>query len=250
MKTKLALLSSAVLLALTGVSALAADIAPEPMMYDWSGFYIGVNGGYGWGEKESVEITETDLITGLDFGTRDVGDLKLKGFFGGGQAGFNIQSGALVFGIEGDIQASDIDGDFGPNVLPFQSAPTYSGSGDIDWFGTVRGRLGWAFDRGLLYVTGGIAFADVDLEVDFIDSQGQNARLHDDGTRTGFALGGGGEWALSDRWSAKLEYQFLDFGEKALDAPVRNLADVPFSLRTNKIDTQIHTVRLGVNFHF
>ena len=248
MKIKTILFSSAVLFAWSSITVQAADIiAEEPQVYDWTGFYLGANGGYGWGEKESVIVTTFLTGTGV-VNVSEVGDLKPEGFFGGGQAGYNFQSGPVVFGIEGDIQLSDIDDDFSTTIRD----NFYDGSEDIDWFGTVRGRLGWGMDRALLYVTGGIAFADVDLKVDFTDTLGRVSALRDSGTRTGYVLGAGGEWAFSDRWSAKLEYQFLDFGSESMDAQVHGpqLPVQPLIHSTNEIDTQIHTIRLGVNFQF
>ncbi len=149
---------SAVSVFALAASANAADMyrAPEPIgsykdapaaYVNWSGFYVGVNGGYGWGSNNELH----------SYGNAPV-DFTSEGGFGGGQAGYNWQRDRIVFGIEADIQGAGIDG----------SATTSSGSAssNLDWFGTVRGRLGLTIlDSGLLYATGGFAFGGVQDKV-------------------------------------------------------------------------------------
>ena len=138
------LLTAASVIALTA-SANAADLyrgAPAAGGYKdtpnigvtWTGFYFGANGGYGWSNKEDP--------------------IKPDGGFGGGQIGYNIQQGNIVFGVESDFEGADITKDgivSGRNV-----------TAKMDWFGTVRGRLGYAYDRALIYGTGGFAYGEID----------------------------------------------------------------------------------------
>src|SRR4051812_24355861 len=148
------LLSSVALLGLTA-GAFAADLpgrsAPAPMMamplFTWSGFYVGVNAGYGWNNNDHAVVSPAGTIlavTGEDDG----------GFVGGAQVGYNFQFGSFVAGVETDLQYADIGG-----RGAFTVAGTNFFTDDSDnYFGTVRGRLGFAIDRALVYATAGFAY--------------------------------------------------------------------------------------------
>ena len=201
-------------------SAWAADLGPyrpytppppapiqsyaEPPI--WEGAYIGLNGGYGW---SSSNFAEPD------------------GAFGGGQLGYNWQRDRFVFGVEGDLQASDINAS---KDVAFGNATT-----DIDWFSTVRGRVGIAAGPWLLYGTGGVAFADIANRVDIgLDT------LRNSETQVGYAVGGGLEWAFARNWSARAEYLYLGFGDTTLSGGGNEV----------KVNNDVQTVRLGVNYKF
>ena len=141
---------------LSSACAYAADLGPyrapppperdyyEPvrdMPWSWRGFYAGVNAGYAWGGDDSVTLSGP--------GGTATGTLEPNGWFGGGQIGYNAQFQSLVFGIEADLQGADI------------SDGNAFASTNVDWFSTVRGRVGYAAGPALLYATGGFAFADV-----------------------------------------------------------------------------------------
>ena len=203
----------AVALLAMSTGAWAADLgpynsytpAPQPeVRYDspsiWQGAYVGINGGYGWSDSNPTSA---------------------EGGFGGAQVGYNWQRGRLVFGIEGDFQGGDIGG----SVTDFD-ATLHS---EINWFSTVRGRLGIATGPWLIYGTGGVAFADIDTRVRFDDGDSWKTS----GTETGYAVGGGLEWAFAQNWSAKAEYLFVGLGED--DFGVNN---------------DFHSVRLGLNYKF
>lgn len=180
------LLSSVALLGLT-VGAVAADLpsrrAPAPVVslpvFTWTGFYLGVNAGYGWSDSNDV------VINGVRFNSNNDG-----GFVGGGQLGFNYQMGAIVIGLEGDLQWADLGG----RSLVVNGVRVDSSN---DWFGTIRGRAGVAVDRALIYATGGFAFTDGD---------------------GGWALGGGLEYAFTNNLSAKIEglYVSVDNGNNVV----------------------------------
>jgi len=206
------LLSSVALLGLA-TGALAADLpsrrAPAPIIaavpvFTWTGFYVGVNAGYGWNANDSI------TVGGLTFDLDDEG-----GFVGGAQAGYNYQIGSFVVGLEGDIQYADFGGD---------DRFDFDGDGILDddfntsdWFGTVRARAGVAFDRALIYATGGFAFAD-------------NA--------TGWTVGGGLEYAFTNNLSAKIEGLYVN-----LDQDDNNF----FAIDN---DAEFGVVRAGLNFRF
>ncbi|MDI4658654.1 outer membrane protein [Xanthobacter autotrophicus] len=168
---------------------------PAPV-FSWTGFYIGANAGYGWGSGQ-------DALGGALGGA----GIDPKGWFGGGQVGYNYQFGNnVVAGIEADLQGGDISaGAAGPlggqlGVLGLSST--------LDSFGTVRGRLGYAFGPILPYVTGGFAWGN--NSIDYLGaSQSQ--------THTGWTAGAGIEYALTDHWTAKTEYLYTDLGSKFYD---------------------------------
>jgi outer membrane immunogenic protein len=270
---------------LTSVAALgsanAADMyrAPEPAMggykdgpvaQTWTGFYAGINGGYGWSADDSKlagtangaqggcplpQICKVTLVSGSGSKAFDT-----SGGFGGGQIGFNWQpvSGGykdgqtlshFVFGIEADIQGAGIDGT-GSAILLSNAPGTASATGknDLDWFGTVRGRLGYAMDATLLYFTGGFAFGSVRDTLSLTTTVGSTPTASKSETETGFVIGGGVEHLFSPRWSAKIEYQYIDLGDDKLSAAagVNNIN----SAATLDAEHKYHTVRAGLNYHF
>ena len=207
------LLPSVALFGFAG-AASAADLPvraapPAPIIaavpvFTWTGFYVGVNAGYGWNANDSI------TVGGLTFDLDDEG-----GFVGGAQAGYNYQIGSFVVGLEGDIQYADFGGD---------DRFDFDGDGILDddfntsdWFGTVRARAGVAFDRALIYATGGFAFAD-------------NA--------TGWTVGGGLEYAFTNNLSAKIEGLYVN-----LDQDDNNF----FAIDN---DAEFGVVRAGLNFRF
>jgi outer membrane immunogenic protein len=230
-------------------AANAADMyrAPEPFagggykdvpVASWTGFYAGVNGG-GAFDGNSGEIKEFRASGSL----RDrYKAIELSGGFGGGQIGYNWQGvwhPHLVLGVEVDIQGADISDHYrAPALL---SRVVGNLDANVDWFGTVRGRIGYAFDSSLLYATGGLAYGSVKIKYnDGIDNIGR------DDTQTGYVVGAGFEHKFSPRWSAKVEYQYINLGDEKLTG---NIISNGAPLHTNDITTDFHTVRAGLNYH-
>jgi outer membrane immunogenic protein len=221
MKTKL-LLGVAVL-AVTCVPVLAADIparvpvakAPPPMvqLFDWSGLYWGIAGGYGWGDSSHSEAG------GLANGSFDA-----NGWLLGGTLGYNWQAGQTVLGIEGDWSWSGIDGSGASAGGPIST--------ELNWLATGRVRAGYAVDNYLFYVTGGAAWGKVEAANAGIGSGSD--------TRLGWTVGGGVETMLTPNWTAKLEYLYVDLGDKntyTAGGPV-------------EVALTSHIVRLGLNYKF
>ncbi|RTE90782.1 porin family protein [Bradyrhizobium sp. LVM 105] len=189
-------------------SAEAADLnygqrAPytvnQPLnAYSWAGPYLGGNIGYEWG---SVDNNPS----------------KPSGFVGGVQAGYNFQNGPWVFGVEGDIQVSGADDTFAPWKF---SNP---------WFGTLRGRAGYAFNNVLFYGTAGLAFGEL---------RGQTFGWAESHTTAGWTIGGGAEVGLAPNWSAKLEYLYID------------LSTSQFAITGVSNGYSASVVRAGVNYRF
>lgn len=233
------------------LAAQAADlsepyIAPAPVPYveafTWTGLYGGVNIGYAFGGSDNVGIHQNP--GGYD---GRYGKLGMSGIFGGGQVGGNMQFGNFVFGLEADIQAADID-DKASGSNAFRSTAAKS---SVDWYGTLRPRLGVAFDRTLVYATGGLAFGGVDYRAATINAAGDYASFKKGTTRTGYTVGGGVEYALDSAWSVKAEYQYVNFGKYNVSGSEYDAggASTGRTLST-KATPDFHSVRLGFNYRF
>jgi len=205
--------------------SLAADL-PRPAYkapvyvapFSWSGFYVGINGGYAWGSTKLTNVVGTQSF-------------DTTGGLAGGTLGYNLQTGNWVWGLEGDIDASWLKGDS-------TSAPLCAGGVGCElkqtWFGTARGRIGYAFDRWLPYATGGLAVGDSKITVPNSNSQTD--------TRVGWTAGAGLEWAFLGAWSAKIEYLYADLGTKTCAAATCVVA--------TDVDMTENIVRLGINYRF
>lgn len=226
--------------ALLASTALAADlpayeaapmVAPVPTTYDWTGFYIGVNGGYGWGDsnfkfKDVGTSSRTDFDGGLAGGQIGA-NLQLGGFLGGG----------VVIGIEGDIDWTDISGSDACHN------PAFDCNVDINYLASVRGRLGYAFDRFLVYGTGGVGFGDVDYNIRPNVGGGGRFRGSSD-TQVGWVAGGGVELGFWRNWSVKGEYNHFDLGTQNT-----SIGDLSNLTRTD-VDLKVDTVKFGINYRF
>ena len=249
-------------LALAGMtfSASAADIvrpAPPvvapPVVYNWSGFYIGGNVGGKWADQDGdIFLDQVVGFTPLDLLAFGNGGKDETAFVGGGQIGYNWQAGAWVFGIEGDFQGTTLERTFaaGPGVpVPFLPGDTISVSND--WQASIRGRIGYAWDRLLVYATGGVAFANLEATVALVPVGGVPGLFASaSDTLTGWTVGGGIELALWDNWSLGVEYRFSSF-----DAGDFALGNIPITLITtaplrSSFDLETHEVTARVNYRF
>ncbi|BAT59536.1 OmpA-like transmembrane domain protein [Variibacter gotjawalensis] len=246
--------------------ALAADLgrpvykAPMvmPVYFSWNGFYIGGNAGYAW-SHEDVRTTgqSTANIANVAGGARpaNVG-MRPSGFTGGAQMGYNMQAGNWVYGIEADIAYTDLSET--RTIVTTGLAPGFAPNlqntfrQELEYLGTVRGRLGYSWDRTLLYVTGGFAYGGVNNSATFTGANGAVVQFQGgrDRIRTGYAIGGGAEHALAGNWSVKLEYLYYDLGRDNI-----NVALVPGSLGAptgynSRFDNSGHLVRAGINYRF
>ncbi len=250
---------AAALVALGSASALAADLPPRgydkaPAMAaaatNWSGLYIGGNLGYGWGNGNTafsfshVSVDSTAL------------DIKSKGAIGGAQIGYNWQMGAIVAGLEADIQGSGIESSrrspfFNTEVNAFIPGNFLSTEQKLSWLGTVRGRLGAAVTPDLLlYTTGGLAYGHVDASANTFFNSDLQFPASVSKTKAGWTVGAGAEWMFARNWSAKLEYLYVDIGSESASAIQTDVpADPLFKVRYTW-HTQENIVRAGVNYHF
>jgi len=183
-----------------------------PSAPSWSGLYLGVNAGYGFGKSN------------WDFPAISTSP---KGYLVGPTLGYNFQTGSFVFGLEGDYDFSGMKNSAACGAGTCETSNT--------WLATVRGRLGYAgFDNWLLYVTGGGAFGNIKASNSLAGNASSN--------RTGYALGGGVEYALWSNWSVKLEYLYVDLGK--FDC------GIACGAVTDDVSFKANTVRAGINYRF
>lgn len=232
------------LLTVTTGTASAADLpfkappALAPVGMTWSGFYLGANAGGGWSNA------------GIDFSTAGLPafasvDNELSGAIAGGQVGYNWQSGAWVFGVEADLQWSNMKGGLSAPCPPgFCAGLAASFDQKMPWFGTARGRLGYAAAGWMIYATGGYAYGRVETHA-FATAGGLVADVSREDSRSGWTAGGGIEVAVSANWSVKAEYLYLDFGSR--DGSW-TLTGLPVITDSTHLTTNI--ARGGVNYRF
>lgn len=245
----------AALLAMTVLSgqAFAADAivsAPEPApvqdiaTFNWSGAYIGAHAGYGWGKTRDVDHPRP----------ADLPEKKPKGGLGGIQAGYNWQfDNNVVLGAEADVSFGSIKKDWDGRTINVHS-PYYT-KDEIGVHGTVRARLGYAADRFLPYITGGLAWADMKHTLGCDNSRPAittncavtNFETKKSKTSVGYVVGAGLEYALTDNWTVKGEYLFTDLGKNKVTIVDPNYPN--FHSERN-FKTRFNEVRIGVNYKF
>lgn len=237
-------------------AAPIAPIAAVPV-FTWTGFYVGANVGYAFDADTRATTVGTPgflglVPAGIVPGELDTGD---DGFTGGGQIGFNYQFGALVAGIEADLQFLDSNKSTaftGAAVLGTQL--TTQAESDIDYLGTVRGRLGFAFDRLLVYATGGLAYGDVSSRAGVTGVQapalvwtGRSSEV-----QFGWTVGGGIEYAVTNNLTLKAEYLYYDLGDQTVRT-IPNAAAaavVPGVAYDARFETSGQIARVGLNYKF
>ena len=293
---------STALVALAGSAALAADLpsrvappvyAPPPLpAFTWTGAYIGINAGYVDGLTRFDRTTgflannNASLATGIRTSRHTIDD---DGFTAGGQIGYNYQLGniggfgfggagsGIVVGVEADAAYTDLDrtdtlgntSNFGALVTPNSPATTRLDQyrANLDFLGTVRGRIGFAFNQFLIYGTGGFAYGDVNRRTTYF---GPNANTtpffqgSNNGLKTGYAYGGGIEYALpansflsflnffhSSAVTIKAEYLHYDLGTDRLTFPaVGAAAALGLGGYTERVHTEGDVARAGINYKF
>jgi outer membrane immunogenic protein len=264
------LLLAGVALVALGVagSAVAADLPVEPVykggplivpVYDWTGFYAGISGGYSRGTASNAYT-----FTGI---ASVVGSTQVNGGVFGGQAGFNWQAMPnFVVGFEVDLQGTWQNGTDSPPGVPGVCVPvtlqcivatdTIGVDQSLRWFGTARARAGFLpWDHVMLFVTGGAAFGEVEsnatitnIGTSIFGTTATAARTSGTATNTrgGWTVGGGSEWVLSGPWTAKLEYLFVDLG--TVTNTFVGGGALPTVVASSHVKDNI--VRIGINYRF
>jgi outer membrane immunogenic protein len=221
-----------------GGAAEAADLpapapyeAPAAPAFTWTGFYVGGHAGYGWGDFGSEP---TDAY-GAD---------KPDGFFGGVQAGYNFQfDNRLVLGIDADASFGNLKSGYTAGFSDEDIELSFGHQLELRSFGTVRGRVGYAFDRVLPYATAGLGWARTELDFSNDVTMGGmpviSSAASDKQTLTGWTVGAGLEYAITDNITAKAEYLYTDLGSKDFDLGTPVSADLT-----------LQTVKFGLNYKF
>ena len=239
-------------LLLAPVSASAADYAPVPapvyapppplvpmqVVPLWSGFYVGGNLGGGWAHSpSSFSVGGPVFASARNYAS---------GAIGGAQIGYNWQYGAFVFGGESDIQFANGEGSLSAFCPASRCGVTVAARVDqkMNWFGTSRGRLGYAQDSWLVYFTGGYVYAAFQTDASAL-AGGVTAHADEGGNRSGWTVGGGVEIAFTREWSVKAEYLYADLGDRI------TAWTVPAVPRFSHDDSlNMNIVRVGVNYRF
>jgi outer membrane immunogenic protein len=205
----------------TPLAAFAADKRPPVYkgparsigVYNWTGVYVGGTVGYSTGTSQ------------WDVDGLSIADISPKGMMYGGTLGYNMQAGSLVYGLEGDFSFSDMKG----SAI---GAPLVSCDLSDNWLATLRGRIGYAFDRFLPYLTGGGAYGNVEAA-----TSSALGSISDSGSRLGYTVGAGVEYAFLSSWTAKIEYLYVDLGK--------------FETSTvTDVSSHEHVFRFGLNYKF
>jgi len=239
-------------------SALAADLPvarpapayyPAATVYDWGGGYVGINGGYAFGQSEWSDPHNPS-------GLGSTGNFNVNGGLVGGTMGVSGQFGAWLLGVEGDFDWQGLSGTSGSDFCSslFTSTKIHSTPAGLDcktasnWLGTIRARGGYAWDRVLVYGTVGAAGANVETALTGLPFQNN--------VRFGWTAGAGLEWAFADNWTFKVEYLFVDLGK----APCNHgyscgfdraaTATLPALNASDLVQLNENIVRVGVNFKF
>jgi outer membrane immunogenic protein len=226
-------LVSAAAAALIASTAGAADLPsyeaygtpPAPQGVNWSGFYIGSQLGWAWGNGDAE----------FDNGAPSL-NYDPNGFVIGGHAGYNYQWGSLVAGVEGDIEWADVDGGSDSSGAGITS----SGSIEMNWDASIRARIGGAFQRALLYTTAGAAIGGFDVDGGPVGASTSSFSS----TEWGWTAGAGVEYAIMPNITTRVEYRYTDFGK------VEGSVAPAFAGTDESVDFSTQTVRAGLSYKF
>ncbi len=217
--------------------APATYVPVVPTVYNWSGVYIGINGGYGFGTSNWTDAHNQS-------GVNTTGDFSTSGFLAGGTVGGNYQWGQFVLGVEGDFDWSNLKGSSGSGFcIFFPGAPSCQTASN--WLGTARGRVGYAFDRILVFATGGGAFGNVQSGLSNLPLQST--------TEYGWTAGAGVEAALTQNITVKIEYLYVSLMNGTCNVAGSCGTDVvgpPAVVANDSVKFTESLVRAGINYKF
>jgi outer membrane immunogenic protein len=232
-------MTTASVLALCVVGAQAADLLVAPVVeapaaFNWTGFYIGVHGGIGGGDFDTSFVNDAGDYA-IDWSNNAFGG------FGGVQVGYNYQFAPnWVAGVEADLAASGISASHDER----QGSFNYGLETKIDWFGTLRGRIGYAWDNVLVYGTGGAAYGDIKAKAYKSDEPDNGFEVSD--TQWGWTAGAGVEYGITPNVTLKAEYLYVDLG--SIDFDGYNV--LPELNGHTSADAAFHTLKAGLNYKF
>jgi outer membrane immunogenic protein len=226
--------ASLILLGFAG-HAVAADVVTEPpppelpVVFDWTGFYAGVQAGGGWGD---VDVAAGGVTTSYD----------ISGAYGGGHLAARWQINQFTLGAEAEINYAGIDGD----ALLLGPAGASTGlETKINWFGSVNGELGVPFDRFLIYGTAGVAFGHIEQTVS-ATVPASFLSIEESDTSVGWTAGAGVDYAVTDNIVVGARYRYYDFGTSDFDGATNGI----ITILPQEVDTKLHTVSLKASYKF
>jgi outer membrane immunogenic protein len=240
--------------AAAGDLQLKARPLPPSLAFNWTGFYVGGNVGYSSSDRKSSSLT---LTSPNETPVSDSFTLAPSGWLGGFQAGYNWQTNNLLFGIEGDWQRTNQKDSFCGFFNCEPANETNDGSTTINqklsWIATLRGRIGYAQDRWLIYLTGGAAWGKVHTDISEVCPDGCGPNVSDESatfgsfskTKSGWVVGTGIEVALTDNWSLKGEYLHVDLG--TVTNSITGTGPFTTTLQSRVRD---EIARVGINYRF
>ncbi len=235
----------------------------------WTGFYAGVHGGYHWSESRQSATPGGDWVGDPDWpaiSAQVTRNLNLDGFNGGVQAGYNLQSGNIVYGLEVDATWLDASSSYQTPTFPGLAAGTWNaaGSASIDWLTTIRGRLGVTSGNALFYGTLGLAIADTKFsqrisyvnvvvvpELPLTNAAGGQNSGSSSNLQYGLAAGGGLEFKLDRSWSVKAEYLYVNLGKESATSTFTSPINAGvYTVNHHNNFNSLNLVRLGLNYNF
>jgi outer membrane immunogenic protein len=229
--------------------ARAAPVYQAPVVAPtWTGLYLGVNGGDGWAANFKASSTFFDP-TGVNVITPATSNMKATGAVFGGQLGYNWQTGNWVWGVEGDFDSASIEkfNNAGATVVAAGAGITESLHTKVDWLASIRGRLGYVWGPGMIYATGGGAWASVDFDA---GGPVNDFPLLSTSTKSGWTVGAGYEWLINPNWSVRGEYLYYKF-MNTTSTTVAAGTVLPGTFTTHTLaDFNISVVRFAVNYKF
>jgi outer membrane immunogenic protein len=242
----LALLASAGVATAADMAVKAPIAVPTPA-YNWTGWYAGLNIGGGWGQSNN---SFNAVLPVAGFAVAGADRTHMDGVIGGGQLGYNLQTGMWVVGVETDIQGSGQRGSNGTTCAAAAGCgvgATIADREKITWFGTTRGRVGITSGSWLAYVTGGAAYGGLSATgVTTLPAVG-SITVSKSSTQAGWTVGGGVEAALTGKWTWKVEYLYMDLGTLSASVPDPFIVGATVGGSAHFTD---NILRGGVNLHF
>ncbi len=218
-------------------AAFADETIPEPTQ-DWTGAYVGAQGGYGWSSADVSNMEFEGAPSGIP-----AFDVGLDGAMGGLTAGLNYQTGRVVFGLESDISLTWVSG----SDDTYEGSPGFTSEADLHWLSTLRARAGIAMDRILVYATGGLAIGSVEGTIHDDYGLAGIITTHDTTTHLGWTMGAGAEYVISDQLTLKAEYIYFDLGSEQMSF---NEGLGGWNPMTADVDLTGNVARIGANFRF
>ena len=255
-------IEQAIHVARLGVNYRFGNVVPNPSFApvpaapgtNWTGAYIGAQGGYGWGQTQWPNFFGVAALGGGSLPRFDN-----SGWLAGGTIGVNAQSGRFVFGVEGEILATGLKGNFASSVVTFPGGAVIDStfSSKIDWLALATARAGFVVgDRLMLYGKGGLAIAEEQHTAAAVQNiPATSLNYAGKAVHTGAVVGAGGEYAFAPNWSVKAEYDYVKMFAQQVQLNGTGVggffgAGFPVTTAASKINQDLHLVKFGVNYHF